>query len=58
MVGIFTSFNKKSQIHTMINNKRIILAQGGKFTDERNNDFDFDFMPIGQAIKKLVKQEE
>ncbi len=20
--------------------------------DERNNDFDFDFMPIGQAIKK------
>lgn len=28
--------------------------------DERNNhfDFDFDFTPIGQAIKKPVKPEE
>ena len=25
---------------------------GGELMDERNNDFDFDFMPIGQAIKK------
>lgn len=24
----------------------------GELMDERNNDFDFDFMPIGQAIKK------
>ena len=23
--------------------------------DERNNDFDFDFTPIGQAIKKARK---
>ena len=30
----------------------IILLQGGELMDERNNDFDFDFMPIGQAIKK------
>lgn len=30
----------------------IILVQGGELMDERNNDFDFDFMPIGQAIKK------
>ena len=29
----------------------IILLQGGELMDERNNDFDFDFMPIGQAIK-------
>lgn len=28
------------------------MAQGGELMDERNNDFDFDFMPIGQAIKK------
>lgn len=26
--------------------------QGGEFMDTRNNDFDFDFTPIGQAIKK------
>ena len=29
-----------------------MLKQGGELMDERNNDFDFDFMPIGQAIKK------
>ena len=29
-----------------------MLVQGGELMDERNNDFDFDFMPIGQAIKK------
>lgn len=29
-----------------------ILIQGGEFMDARNNDFDFDFTPIGQAIKK------
>jgi transcriptional regulator with XRE-family HTH domain len=28
------------------------LNQGGELMNERNNDFDFDFMPIGQAIKK------
>ena len=28
------------------------MVQGGELLDERNNDFDFDFMPIGQAIKK------
>lgn len=28
------------------------MVQGGELMDERNNDFDFDFMPIGQAIKK------
>lgn len=28
------------------------ILQGDKFMDEKNNDFDFDFMPIGQAIKK------
>ena len=28
------------------------MAQGGELMDERNNDFDFDFMSIGQAIKK------
>ena len=28
------------------------MIQGGELMDERNNDFDFDFMPIGQAIKK------
>ena len=26
--------------------------QGGELMDDRNNDFDFDFMPIGQAIKR------
>ena len=26
--------------------------QGGELIDDRNNDFDFDFMPIGQAIKR------
>ena len=25
---------------------------GGELMDERNNHFDFDFTPIGQAIKK------
>ena len=30
----------------------ILQAQGGELMDERNNDFDFDFTPIGQAIKK------
>lgn len=29
-----------------------MLKQGGELMDERNNDFDFDFMPIGQAIDK------
>jgi transcriptional regulator with XRE-family HTH domain len=29
-----------------------MLIQGGELMDERNNDFDFDFKPIGQAIKK------
>lgn len=24
---------------------------GGELIDKRNNDFDFDFTPIGQAIK-------
>ena len=28
------------------------MYQGGELMDERNNDFNFDFMPIGQAIKK------
>ena len=28
------------------------MAQGGELMDERSNDFDFDFMPIGQVIKK------
>lgn len=26
--------------------------QGGELMDDRNNDFDFDFMLIGQAIKR------
>ena len=26
--------------------------QGGELMDDRNNDFDFNFMPIGQAIKR------
>lgn len=26
--------------------------------DERNNNFDFDFMPIGQAIKKAREARE
>ena len=30
----------------------ILQAQGGELMDARNNDFDFDFTPIGQAIKK------
>ena len=30
----------------------ILQAQGGELMDERNNDFDFDFTPIGLAIKK------
>lgn len=29
-----------------------IIILGGEFMDARNNDFDFDFTPIGQAIKK------
>lgn len=29
-----------------------MLIQGGEFMDARNNNFDFDFTPIGQAIKK------
>ena len=33
-------------------NRKIILLQGGELIDTRNNDFDFDFTPIGQAIKK------
>jgi len=33
-------------------NRKIILLQGGELMDTRNNDFDFDFTPIGQAIKK------
>ena len=33
-------------------NSSIILIQGGEFMDARNNNFDFDFTPIGQAIKK------
>lgn len=28
------------------------MIQGGEFKDARNNNFDFDFTPIGQAIKK------
>lgn len=33
-------------------NRFIISMQGGELMDDRNNDFDFDFMPIGQAIKR------
>ena len=29
-----------------------IIILGGELMDDRNNDFDFDFMPIGQAIKR------
>ena len=32
--------------------KLIILVQGGELMDDRNNVFDFDSMPIWQAIKK------
>ena len=42
-------------IRTLISvkyNSRILQIQGGEFMDARNNDFDFDFTPIGQAIKK------
>ena len=45
----------KRSIRTPISvkyNRNIILLQGGEFMDARNNDFDFDFTPIGQAIKK------
>lgn len=31
---------------------KIFQKIGGELTDERNNHFDFDFTPIGQAIKK------
>ena len=30
----------------------LLQAQDGELMDERNNDFDFDFTPIGLAIKK------
>ena len=43
------SFNNRFSVKY---NRKIMLLQGGELMDTRNNDFDFDFTPIGQAIKK------
>lgn len=45
--------NRSIRAHISVKyNSSILQIQGGEFTDTRNNDFDFDFTPIGQAIKK------
>lgn len=45
--------NRSIRTHISVKyNSSILQIQGGEFMDTRNNDFDFDFTPIGQAIKK------
>lgn len=38
--------------HISVKYRGKIFRVGGELMDERNNDFVFDFTPIGQAIKK------
>ena len=45
--------NRSIRTHISVKyNNSILQIQDGEFMDTRNNDFDFDFTLIGQAIKK------
>ena len=44
--------------HTSVKYKgKSFQSTGGERMDKRNNDFDFDFRPLGLAIKKARKAQ-